>query len=234
MSDGFMEVYQTGWSAERAAARVAALEAAGAVMANPVGVILTGDYDDQGEPIPVQREEVVRRLALQDRESQYVVWWLGPYDSFSYTVYQVTPEVVLEQFSLPGSGWVVLTNIPEEQHPVVMHTFQLDNGEVILVGTYDEYRPEVSEEDMIKFVLNQVDLIEPSVVGLSIDPLGRTHDEFDMGEVVLGGDEAVTFRPRTLLLLPEVAVKHPELDDWERRPYGRFTAFGSVEDLHQR
>ncbi|MBP2335017.1 hypothetical protein JOF41_001195 [Saccharothrix coeruleofusca] len=85
MADGFVHLYQTGWSRVRAALRITSLGLAGAALANPAtGKIHTGEWDD--------------------RDSQDFKYWLDADTDIFCTVRRVTPDVVVEEFSLDGFG----------------------------------------------------------------------------------------------------------------------------------
>lgn len=200
MADGYVHLYRTGWSPERVDQRVASVAAAGGTVENPdTGLIITGEFDDRNEPVPVDRDELVRALALADRDTQSVTFWLGVSNDLFYTVRRVSPEVVVEQFDLVGF-----------RHPEPF----VHSGVV----------PEMTQDEVIHLVLGWMRELGSEAVGLLVDRWGSSL-EIDVDDVVLGGPTPVTIRPDLVVLRPEVADLHPELADWGRRTYGRFVAF---------
>ncbi len=200
MQDGYVHLYRTGWSSEQVAERIAAVEAAGGTLEYPdTGLIFAGEFDDRNEPIPADRDDVVRALALSDRDSQFVSFWLGTPNPLWYTVSRVSPDVVLEDFRIAGF---------RQPEPFV------HSGHV----------PEMTQDEVIHLVLGWMRELGSEAVGLLVDRWGSSL-EIDVDDVVLGGPTPVTIRPDLVVLRPEVADLHPELADWGRRTYGRFVAF---------
>ncbi|WP_367130366.1 hypothetical protein [Saccharothrix sp. HUAS TT1] len=200
VGDGYAHLYQTGWSPERVAQRVASLQSAGGTLENPdTGLILVGEFDDRNEPIPAERDQLVRALELSDRDSQFVTLWLGAPNDLWYVVRRVSPDVVVEEFGLSGF---------RQPEPFV------HSGVV----------PEMTQDEVIHLVLGWMGALGSAALGLLADRWGSSL-EIDLDDVVLGGPTPVTIRPDLLVLQPQVADRHPELADWGRRPHGRFTAF---------
>jgi hypothetical protein len=200
VADGYVHLYRTDWSPERAVERVASVEAAGGTLENPAtGRIITGEFDDDGEPVPAQRDHVLRTLGLTDRDTRSVTFWLGAADDLFYTVRRVSPSVVVEEFSLVGF---------RQPEPFV-------HAGVV---------PGVPQNQVIGLVLGWMSQLGPAAVGLLADRWDGSL-EIDLDDVVLGGPTPVTIRPDLLLLEPEVADRHTELADHGRRTHGRFVAF---------
>ncbi|MGM1061539.1 hypothetical protein [Saccharothrix sp. Mg75] len=200
MADGYVHLYRTDWSPERVTQRIASVEAAGGTLENPdTGLIITGEFDDRNEPIPADRDRLVRELALADRDTGSVTFWLGAPNDLFYTVRRVSPDVVVEQFDLVGF---------RQPEPF----------------THSGVVPEMTQDEVIHLVLGWMGEVGQAAVGLLADRWGGSL-EIDLDDVVLGGPTPVTTRPDVLVLRPEVADRHPELADWGRRPYGRFVAF---------
>lgn len=184
-------------------------------MESPItGLIRIGEFDEENESIPGDRNDVIRRLALDDRDEQFLVWWLSPHHDLQYSARRVSSDVVVEEFDLSvfprpdvavPPSWV--RTVPE------------------WVGDAPPY--EISQDEVITFVLTQLKQIEDSVTGMFVDRRAIT-EEIDMDAVVLGGDEFIAIRPDMLLIQAEFADRHPELASWERRSYGRLAAFDST------
>lgn len=102
MSDGFIHWYQPTWSPAGVTELVRALTAAGWDLPNPrTGTILTFDGNAQ----PIEREDLLNRLALAGTAEMNTHWWL---DRSTTDVYYRARRLpvggVVHEFDLDGVG----------------------------------------------------------------------------------------------------------------------------------
>jgi hypothetical protein len=105
MSDGFLFWYEHGWGPQRAAARIAGLEAAGLMLGHPGDgrvTAISGEPDSLGEQIEVDRATVLRRAAVDTNSEFSFQYWIDADIDVFCTVRRIAADSVVQQMYLDG------------------------------------------------------------------------------------------------------------------------------------
>lgn len=103
MSGGFVRIYQTGWSPDRAAARISSLARSGITLVHPVLGQVRGWDAERDEPVSFAEDDVRRWLELVHRDCVDFQFWFDADHDLGYRAERLRPDVVVEEFVLDGT-----------------------------------------------------------------------------------------------------------------------------------